>query len=173
MKIESSSKLAAMVAALGVVMSTTAFATTPAATCHDIALRPGGLLIGQVVDPQGIAVTGALVSIQYDGNEVVRTETDENGVFAAKGLRDGQYQLNTLESCNACHLWAADMAPPAASPAALVVSGSETVRGQKKKSGGHMKATKRWIQAHPYITSAAVATAVAVPFVAAKEDWDH
>ena len=77
-----------------------------------------------------MAKANAAVSIRYANHEVVRTTTDENGVFAAKGLRGGQYELLTDDGVSACRLWAADTAPPAARPAALLVSGDNVVRGQ-------------------------------------------
>ena len=101
-----------------------------AAVNHDVALRDGGVLVGQIVNPQGVAKAHANVSIRYANHEVVRTTTDANGVFAAKGLRGGQYQILTDEGMNTCRLWAAGTAPPAARPAALVVSGDPVVRGQ-------------------------------------------
>lgn len=158
---------ATAVATFGILLPSTVLATTPVPSTTDIALRPGGVLLGQVVDPQGVAKVGTPVSILFAGKEVARTTTDENGVFAAKGLRGGQYQLNTVEGRKACRLWAAETAPPSARPAALVVSGNDLVRGQ-----GPLNAWKEWLKAHPYITAGTVVTAVAVPLVMADDDWD-
>jgi hypothetical protein len=165
--------LAAAVAALGLVLPPSVMAAPPAAPVvgvSDIALRPGGVLLGQVVDPQGVAQAGKPVSIQFAGKEVARTTTDENGVFAAKGLRGGEYKIDTVEGTSSCRLWAANTAPPAARPAALVVSGEDLVRAQF--GGGPMHAWKEWIKAHPYITAGTVAAAIAVPLVLADDDWD-
>src|SRR3954470_6107190 len=85
--------IAAAIACIGMVLPTSAMAA--AAANSDIALRTGGLLVGQVVDQQGVAKAGTPVSVQFAGKEVVNTTTDANGVFAAKGLRGGQYQLVT------------------------------------------------------------------------------
>jgi hypothetical protein len=163
--------IAAAIACFGMVLPTSAIAATPTAAApnSDVALRTGGLLVGQVVDQQGVAKAGTPVSVQFAGREVVNTTTDANGVFAAKGLRGGQYQLVTPQGGSVCRLWAADTAPPSARPAALVVSGNEVVRGQ----GGPAGAWVGWMKAHPYITAGTVATAIAVPLVLASDDSDH
>jgi hypothetical protein len=159
----------AAVAAIGIVLPVPASANEPVAAISDIALRPGGLLIGQVVDPQGVAKAGTPVMITFSGKEVARTTTDENGVFAAKGLRGGQYEINTPESSSACRLWAADTAPPAARPAALVVAGNNLARGQLY---GPLHGWKEWMKAHPYLTATVVVTSIGAPLLLADDDWD-
>jgi hypothetical protein len=174
MKLRKLGTWAAAVAALGMALPMPALAAPPAAApveaVSDIALRPGGVLLGQVVDQQGVASANTLVTVEYAGREVVHTTTDANGVFAAQGLRGGQYQIRTPQSTSACRLWAADTAPPAARPAALVVSGNDIARGQV--GGGPINSWKEWVKCHPYITAGTVATAIAVPLVLADEDWD-
>jgi hypothetical protein len=91
-------------------------------------------------------------------------------VFAAQGLRGGQYKINTVEGSSECRLWAADTAPPSARPAALVVTGNNLVRGMP--GDGVFHSWKEWCMAHPYITAGTVATAVAVPIIIADDDWD-
>jgi hypothetical protein len=161
---------AAAVATLGLVLPSSALAAAPAETAAvtDIALRPGGVLLGQVVDRQGQAKAGSPVAIELAGKEVVRTTTDENGVFAAKGLRGGVYQIKTSEGTSACRLWVAETAPPAARPAALVVSGKDVIRAQF----GPMHAWKEWVKAHPYITAGTVVAAIATPLALVDDDWD-
>jgi hypothetical protein len=170
MKLMSLGTWAAAVAALGMILPPSVMAAAPAATeaVTDIALRPGGVLLGQVVDPQGAAKAGSPVAIELAGKEVVRTTTDENGVFAAQGLRGGVYQIKATEGISTCRLWAADTAPPAARPAALVVSGQDLIRAQY----GPFHAWKEWIKAHPYITAGTVVAAIATPLALADDDWD-
>jgi hypothetical protein len=145
-------------------------AAAPAVAVNDIALRPGGVLLGQVVDQQGVAKAGTPVTIEFAGKEVARTTTDERGVFAAQGLRGGQYKINTVEGSSECRLWAADTAPPSARPAALVVTGNDLVRGMPGEGVFH--SWKEWCMAHPYITAGTIAGAVAVPVIIADDDWD-
>jgi hypothetical protein len=160
--------IAATCACVGMILPGAAWAATPATATGDVALRSGGLLLGQVVDQQGVAKAGMPVSIQFAGKEVVSTTTDVNGVFAAQGLRGGAYQVVTPQSANAYRLWAADTAPPSARPAALVVSGNEVVRGQ-----GPMSSWVNWVKCHPYITAGTVAAAVAIPLALAADDSDN
>jgi hypothetical protein len=164
--------MAAAVASLGTLLPTAGLAA-PAAN-HDVALRDGGVLVGQVVDQQGMAKCHANVSIRYANHEVVRTTTDENGVFAAKGLRGGQYAILTDEGICTCRLWAANTAPPAARPAALLVSGDYVVRGQGFVAGGQgmMHSWVTWMKAHPYLTAGTVAVAVAAPLAFIDDDDD-
>src|SRR5262245_34199315 len=77
MKLKTLGTWAAAVAALGMVLPSSVMAATPVAAeaVTDIALRQGGMLVGQVVDPQGAAKAGTPVVIQYAGKEVVRTTT--------------------------------------------------------------------------------------------------
>ncbi len=160
--------------------ATTTVASTPAAAAiSDIALRTGGLLVGQVVDQQGVAKAGTPVSIQFAGKEVVSTTTDANGVFAAKGIRGGQYELVTHQGGSPCRLWAADTAPPSARPAALIVSGDNIARGQVacgepvcENRRGPMHSWLGWAQAHPYVVAGTVAAAIAIPLAMAGDDFD-
>jgi len=150
----------------------------PTTPISDVALRPGGLLVGQVVDQQGVARVNMPVSIQFAGREVVSTTTDSNGVFAAKDLRGGQYQILTPGGGSVCRFWAADTAPPSARPAALVVFGDQVIRGQgvvpppPPPAGGPMNSWVEWMKMHPYLVAGTVGTAIAVPLVLATDDWD-
>ena len=105
-----------------------------------------------------------VVAIRYADREVVRTTTDKDGVFAAQGLRGGQYQLVTEKGQSMCRFWAVDTAPPSAQQIALILSGDSIVRGQFGMPGyGPMTDWVEWIKAHPYLTAGIVAAAVAVP----------
>lgn len=164
--------MAAAVACVGMVIPPPAVAAEPMAGAMDVALRPGGVLVGQVVDRQGVPRANQTVSIQFGSHEVVRTTTDENGTFAAQGLRGGQYQLVTHEGISVCRLWAHNTAPPAAQPEALVVCGNQVVRGQwgARGHGGPLHGSLEWVRAHPYITAGAIAAAIAIPLALADDD---
>ena len=171
-----SAMIAAVVACIGMLRPTNALASEtapPAFHATDVALRSGGLLVGQVVDTNGAPKSGSAVAIHFAGQEIVRTTTDANGVFAAQGLRGGQYQLVTNDGQCICRLWAADTAPPAARQTALVVSQhngieNQIVRGQfgYNPVGDWVE----WMKAHPYLTAGTVAAAIAVP-LALADDW--
>lgn len=176
MKRNSLCTLAAATACLGLVLPPGALANDaghpqPAdgtLRVVDVALRNGGLLVGQVVDPQGMPQANAVVAIRYADREVVRTTTDADGVFAAQGLRGGQYQLTTDGGQSICRLWAVDTAPPAARQTALIVKGDQLVRGQFGYRPVHDWV--EWMKCHPYLTAGAVAAAIAVP-IALANDW--
>jgi len=171
MKLRSFQRILAAVACLGMACPPSAFAAQPAGNAKDIQLRPGGVLVGQVLDQQGAAQAGTTVSVQSGDQEIVRTTTDANGIFAAQGLRGGQYQIVTEFGQSDCRLWAADTAPPAATDAAVVVTGQEVVRGQwgYEGAGGRWL---NWVRSHPYITAGIVAAAVATPLAIAASDDD-
>jgi hypothetical protein len=165
---------AAAITSVSMAVPATGMAASPLALGNDVALRDGGLLVGQVVNPQGVAQANSPVSIRFANHEVVRTTTDANGVFAARGLRGGQYELVTTEGVGSYRLWAADTAPPAARPAVLLVSGDQVVRGQGFMAGGQgmMSSWVGWMKAHPYITAGTVAAAIAVPIAVLDDDDD-
>lgn len=170
MKLRLIGTIASAAASFAMVLPPSAFAESPVRTAtSDVALRPDGLLVGQVVDQQGVAKAGTSVSIQFAGKEVVNTTTDANGIFAAKGLRGGQYQLVTPQGGAVCRLWAPNTAPPAAQSAALIISGNQVVRAQ---GGGPINSWVCWAKMHPYIVAGTVTAAIAVPVALAANDFD-
>lgn len=144
-------------------------ATEPAFT-HDVALRPGGLLIGQVVDSQGVPRSDVTVSLRFAEHEIARTTTDAKGYFAIHGVRGGQHQIVAEDGASTCRLWAPNTAPPSAYPAALVICGGQVVRGMPGST--QMQSWVEWIKAHPYITAGTVAAAIAIPIAFIDFDDD-
>ncbi len=128
----------------------------PASPAVDVALRDGGLLVGQVVDEQGVALASAPVSLRYQDRELVAAKTNKDGSFGFKGLRGGVYQIVAAKGHGVYRAWSVGTAPPAAQEGALIVSGDPVVRGQ---AGGGFAA----FITNPLVIAAVVATAVAVP----------
>lgn len=147
-------------AALGCCMPPSAWAAdaasqaAPAAT--DVALLDGAVLLGQVVDPQGVPVPQVPVLLLDKGQELARTQTDATGYFAVKGLRGGTYQIVAADGRGMFRLWKPGTAPPSAEQGALVVAGQDTVRGQMGRGLGAFVS-------NPWIVAAVVGAAVAVP----------
>jgi hypothetical protein len=123
------------------------------------------------VDGQGIGRPGVAVSVMHGTHEVVRTTTDANGVFAAQGIRGGQYLILSPEGQLVCRAWAEGTAPPSASAAAVLAPGDDLARGQFGYGLGIGKAWLEWMRAHPYLTAGTVAAAIAVPLAFADDDW--
>lgn len=95
----------------------------------DIALLDGGLLVGQVVNQQGIPQSSAPVRLIHRGKQLLETTTDVQGRFSIEGLKGGSYSLATGRGQIPIRAWSASTAPPDSSEGVLLVQGS-TVRGQ-------------------------------------------
>lgn len=171
MRIKTLQRVVTAIACFGMIVPSAALSaeTAPkvATSSLDVALGEGGVFRGQVVDAHGAARAQAEVAVLYQGKEVVRTVTDERGVFAAQGLRGGQYQLVTEGQVAPFRLWTADAAPPVARPAALIVADGAIVNGQYGGGG-----ILRWMEAHPLLVAGGVVTAIAVPVAIAASDDD-
>ena len=100
------------------------------AVARDVALAPGGLLRGHVVDAKGVAMKGAPVSVWHENYQVAQTVTDENGQFSVTGLRAGVHRLQAGQGGDVYRFWTAEAAPPGAQPGSVVVPGEAVVRGQ-------------------------------------------
>ena len=126
----------------------------PVAT--DVALQEGGVLVGQVVSPQGTGMAGISVMLRSQGKTVQTVTTGKEGYFAAKGLRGGVYQLVAQDGHGVYRVWTRGTAPPIAQQGAVLVVGDEVLRGQ---APGPWKT----FLTNPLVIGAVVATAVAVP----------
>ena len=123
--------------ALGLAMATLlspqlagAAQASPTRQIADVALHDGGVFVGQVVNRQGAPKVGAKVAVVQNSKVVATAQTDKQGRFLVRGLRGGVYQVQAEQSASVCRLWAPRTAPPAARPAALLVSDSNVALGQ-------------------------------------------
>lgn len=166
----------AAIACAGMICPPQALAAEPGSLARDVALRPGGVLVGQVTDQQGVPRAGAKVSICQHEREVVATATDANGIFAVQGMRGGQYQVLTAEGQALCRCWAPETAPPVAADSVVLVTGQELVRGQWTAApsavAGYGGRWLDWVRSHPYMTAGIVAAAIAAPIIVAASDDD-
>jgi len=85
------------------------------------------MLVGQVVDQQGIGIPGARVVVRQHERDLVGTVADRTGKFAVSGLRSGTYQLAAANGQATVRLWTAKAAPPVAKSRVMIVSGSDQV----------------------------------------------
>jgi len=136
---------------------------SPAPRVIDVALYDGGLLLGQVVTPEGLPVPNTAVTV-VSGDQVLGTATtDAQGRFALRGLKGGVYRLNAANGTGMYRLWAARTAPPGAQDSTLIVSGQDLARGQV------LPRVRTWMR-NPWIVGGAIATAIAVPVAVAEHD---
>jgi hypothetical protein len=143
-----------------------------AGEAQDVALGEGGLLVGHVLNQEGVAQSNVSVAVHMGEHEIVRSTTDQNGVFAAQGLRGGQVTISSDQGYRVCRLWTAGTAPPSAEPNAIIVQEGAIVRGQWGY-GGHQGASHpwlHWMKKHPYVTAGVVAGAIAIPIAFADDD---
>jgi len=97
---------------------------------RDIKLDAAGTLRGQVLSPEGAPLVEAKVALSQVQQFVGETATDKEGRFELNSLRGGTYELRTGGHSTWVRLWSHESAPPAATPAALLVAERPTVRGQ-------------------------------------------
>jgi hypothetical protein len=127
----------------------------PVAT--DVALRDGGVLVGQVVDTHGVGVAGTDVSVRQGANSPMAAKTTADGSFAVEGLRGGVYQIAAADGHGVFRLWSAGTAPPAADSQARLVAGKDVIRGQDESHPWKTFLT------NPFVIAAVVCAAVAIP----------
>lgn len=102
---------------------------THATKVVDVAMK-AGTVRGQVLNAEGIALDGTIVSIRQGKKEVARTITDKNGKFTVKNLRSGVYQVVAGKNQSVYRFWAEDIAPPSAKNSVAMVSTNKAVRAQ-------------------------------------------
>lgn len=140
----------------------------------DVVLQEKGVLLGRIVDAQGVAVANAPVSLQSRGKEVARVVSDDSGRFQAEGLQGGVYQVASNGHQGNYRLWAPRTAPPTAAAGMSIVSQPvDVVRGQYGAGPSNpFSAAGQWIAEHPIITAGAVAAAIAIPIALDDDDDD-
>jgi hypothetical protein len=104
----------------------------------DVVLRPGGVLEGRVVCPEGRAngatVAGLPVVLLRAAQTIATTVTDAQGEFTFGNLRGGLYRV-VIPAADGphwrfCRLWTPQAAPPQASDRVSVLLGHRLIRGQ-------------------------------------------
>lgn len=143
-------------------------------TIADVTLQKGpqgNVLVGHVLDQQGVPQAGLPVVLYGSGQKLAEAKTDGRGFFAFSNLRGGVYQVTAGESATAFRAWAPGTAPPAAQSAALVVTGQDLVRGQHYPLR-HMCGRLHFWLSHPCVVAGLIATAVAVPVAIINSDKD-
>ncbi len=130
-------------------------------TIVDVALRDGGVLIGQVYNAEGAVRAGVPLVIRDRAGRDVQVKTDALGVFAVNDLRGGVYQIRVGTTVAVYRLWAPGTAPPAARSGAVLVESQQVSRGQGKGRPSVFQ--------HPWALTAVVAAAIVVPIAITNE----
>lgn len=161
--------LVALAVGMGLSLNATARADGAASSAKpvivDVALQEDGVLLGQVVNPQGVPVPDAAVRISDGKQQLGLAKTNQDGYFAFKGLKGGLYQMQAADGSGMFRLWAARTAPPSAQKGALLVSGQDLARGQM---GPRLRT---WMQ-NPWVVGGAIGAAIAVPVAIVASDDD-
>jgi hypothetical protein len=160
----------AALSCLGMLLSPTVMAAAPLTAPSDVALRDGGVLVGQVVDAQGVAAAMATVTLANHQQEIARVRTDEQGKFSLPGLRGGVYQISSQGHESMYRLWAPNTAPPVAQQGVTLVVGNDVVRGQYGNTAGPFGSMAQWIADHPLITASVIGAAIAIPIALSDDD---
>ncbi len=149
---------------------------------RDISLQKGGVLVGQVLNAQGIGIADVSVLVSTGGKEIARVTTDRAGKFAASGIKGGVHQVTAVGQQNVYRLWAPGTAPPSSQRGLMLVPSTEVVRGQcdcgtpvcgsacGNGGGGYGGGVfgggggvRNWLANHPLIAAGGIAAAIAVP----------
>ena len=154
-------RIAVCLAAVGMCFPQLAFAAGPqghqAALIGDVQLHKGGVLVGQVVNAENVAMAETEVSIHSGQKTLASASTDENGYFAFAGLSSGLYEMAAAKGHGVYRAWEHGTAPPVAQPAVLIVSGNQTVRG------GLGDGKIMGCLLNPIVLAGIIATAITVP----------
>jgi len=122
---------------------------------NDVGLQPGGVLCGRVLDANGVPCPQCELLVSHEGEAIAKLETNDHGAFETTLSRGGIYQLTSSEGSAWFRVWQPNTAPPRAATQALVVQGSDTIRGQWSPTQA--------LFAHPHFVLGVAALLVAVP----------
>ena len=122
---------------------------------RDVALDQKQTLRGEVRNVDGQVQPAMDLVLWRESGAVRRTRTDRSGRFAFHQLKGGTYTILTPTSSTTCRVWTAEVAPPQARPAILVLSGVRSHRGQRPLEEAFVF--------NPFIMGTIIAAAIAIP----------
>ena len=131
---------------------------------HDVALDANTSLHGVVRDVNGKLQPNTEVSLWRGAVIVQRARTDQFGRFAFRGLRGSTYRIGTAATSVTCRAWTAATAPPGAQTTILLLSNTDSVRGQRPLSEAFIF--------NPLLMGALIAAAIAIPIALYNSDED-
>ena len=134
---------------------TTRLAKPQAKSISDVKLDAAGYLHGMVVDLQGTPVGNATVVVSQGKRDLATVRTDRLGRFSAGPLGRGAYLMKSGGQSRAVRAWTPEMAPPSAGQLALLITGSEVIRGQMP--------LEDFFASDAFVITALVAAMIAIP----------
>lgn len=143
----------------------------------DVALGPGGELVGRAISDQGQAWTEAQIELLSDNKVIARPVADDRGEFRIHRIRGGLYQLRSRDSMIHFRAWSVGTAPPSAEPGVTLSQG--VIRGQGCTTPGCTTAgcagrcgqgSALGLLMHPLVITAGVAAAIAIPLALDDDD---
>jgi len=96
----------------------------------DIALQPGGVLVGRIVSSREKLQIQEKIIIRQNNQVVAEVTTGTNGQFAVNGLRGGIYEISSTQGAGSFRAWANGTAPPSARQFAVLMGSDDVVRAQ-------------------------------------------
>ncbi len=96
----------------------------------DVALQADGTLVGRLIDGEGRAIDGAIVTLSQNQGVVGRTATDADGVYRFTKRTGGVYRLTAGQVTRDFRVWPAQAAPPGAQAFATIVETPGVIRAQ-------------------------------------------
>ena len=124
---------------------------------NDVALQPGGILSGQVVDAQGLPSAGLDLRVWRGNEPVAESRTDEKGDFEVTLKQGGVYRVCTEIGVVTLRVWQPGTAPPQASSRALIVNDANVFRAQWNPTQA--------LFTHPGIAIGIGALLIAIPII--------
>ena len=141
----------------------------------DVALQPGGVLQGQLVNGQGQQLAGRPVRVA-NGLQQWNAVTDAEGRFAVQGLTGASYQIQMGHEFQMVRAWSEGTAPPKAVDSVLMVPDDSVVLGQSCGSpvcgSGVCGCKKKHPMAGAFLLGGIVAAAIAIPVALHNSDDD-
>lgn len=167
MKLLDFQRLAAAAASVLIVLPQLALAAAPETRTVDVALQRAphtgaSVLAGQLLNAEGAPQANQQVAVYTNHQVVAKSQTNEQGVFAVQHLTPGVYTVQAGEAIGNYRVWDAQVAPPAAQPAVLMVNGP-VARGQM---GGRILNA----MGNPWVLGGIVAAAIAIPIALDDDD---
>jgi hypothetical protein len=139
----------------------------------DAALAKSGTLTGKVYNAQGTEMAGVDVFVVAARGETTRVRTNEQGEFAAPGLKGGVYHLTAGHGSQLVRAWTEGTAPPAAERQIFIVSDPRVALGQYEPGTlGHFMQEAKYTLSNPLIVGGIIAAAVAIPVAIHNSDDD-